>query len=217
MILNDVITEVRRLVQDEESDTALRRYSDAFILSMANQTLKRMAVVRPDLFSYIGDITCTQDAVLQSAPSGSIRIMDVFRIKNGAAVRETNKASLDQMSPGWVTETAAACSCWMRHPKNPNKFFIYPPAPAGQILVGEYAQSPEDYDGTTEVELIPDAFFPAVVDGTIWLIESVDNEHVSSGRAKMFQEMFLQQLGVSMAAKSITDKSESAPMDKEGA
>lgn len=217
MTPDDIITEVRRLVQDTEVTASLRRYSDAFLLSMVNMMLKRTALIRPDLFAYIGEIPCTTSEVLQAAPSDSIRIMDIFRVKNGSAVRETNKATLDQTSPGWTTETAGACVCWMRHTKNPNKFFIYPQSTAGQILIGEYAQTPENYAADDDIELIPEAYFPALVDGTVWLIESVDNEHVDSGRAKMFMDSYMQQLGVSAATAAITDKSDSAPNSKGGA
>ena len=58
MLLGDVITEVRRLSQDTSTDTALQRFSDAELLAFANNTLSRMAVLRPDLFSYIGEIPC---------------------------------------------------------------------------------------------------------------------------------------------------------------
>ena len=75
MILNDVITDVRRIIQDT---TTTYRYSDTVLLAFANQALKRIAVLRPDLFANVSTITCTQNAVIQSAPADSIRIMEVF-------------------------------------------------------------------------------------------------------------------------------------------
>ena len=93
MILNDVITEVRRILQDIN---APQRYSDAVLLGFANQALKRIAVLRPDLFAYIGEIPTTAGQVLQSAPSDSIRIMEIFQVKDGSGVTETNREALDQ-------------------------------------------------------------------------------------------------------------------------
>ena len=69
MILNDVITEARRILQDTVSP---QRYSDTVMLGFANQALKRIAVLRPDLFAIIADIPTTQDAVVQSMPADSI-------------------------------------------------------------------------------------------------------------------------------------------------
>jgi hypothetical protein len=94
MTLGDIIAEARILLQDTRS--SLYRYSDADLLKFGNQTLKRMAVLRPDLFSYIGPITCTAGTVIQSAPADSLRIMEVFSISGGKAVRETNREILDQ-------------------------------------------------------------------------------------------------------------------------
>lgn len=215
MILLDVITEVRKMLQDTSNDSSLRRYSDETLLGFANQTLKRMALLRPDLFAYIGEITCTSGAVLQSAPSDSIRIMEIFRIKDGPGIRETNREILDQTYPNWVTEEPSACISWMRHVRNPNRFFIYPQAPSGQILIGEYCQTPPDYDSSTTVGLLPDAYFPVVVDGTIFLAESIDNEHVNSNRAQLFQQSFVQVLTTSFQSRSITDTEEAGLTKKE--
>jgi hypothetical protein len=80
----------------------------------------------------------------------------------------------------------------------------------GIVLVGEYAQTPPDYALNDTIDLLPDAFFTAVVDGTVYLAESVDDEHVNSGRAKLFQDSFLATLGASLQARSVTDTEEGA-------
>lgn len=212
MKLSSVITEVRRIVQDVN---APQRYSDTMLLGFANQTLKRMAVLRPDLFAYIGEIPTTAGQVLQSAPSDSLRIMEIFQVKNGNGVIEVNRESLDQTYPQWMNEAAGPCVNWMRHTRNNNKFFIYPKAPAGQVLIAEYAQTPKSYTADEDVELLPEAFFPIVVDGTVFLTESVDNEHVNSNRAQLFQQTFTQALGVNAQSRSITDTEEAGlPKDQ---
>jgi hypothetical protein len=206
MTLNEVIIEARRLIQDINSP---QRYSDTVMLGFANQTLKRMAVLRPDLFAYIGEIPCTAGQVLQSPPIDSLRIIEIFQVKDGNGITEVDRTTLDQTYPGWMNDPAAATVNWMRHVRNPNKFFIYPKAPASQILIGEYSQTPPNYIGTQTVALLPDAFFPVVVDGTVFLAESVDNEHVNSNRAQLFQQSFTQALGVSAQARTLTDTEES--------
>lgn len=213
MILSDVITEARKLLQDTNADVSLQRFSDATLLGFANQTLKRIALIRPDLFAYVGEISCTAGEVVQSAPSDSIRLMEIFRVKNGSAVRETNRQTIDQTYPGWVDATAGATVNWMRHPRNPNKFFIYPKAPAAHVLIGEYAKAPPDYASGDTVALLPDAYFTTVIDGTVFLAESIDNEHITSGRAKMFFDNFAASLEANYKTRLFTDL-ESAGMDK---
>lgn len=211
MILNDVVTEVRRIVQDTNTP---QRYSDAVLVGFANQALKRIAVLRPDLFAFIGDITTTAGAVIQSMPSDSIRLIDIYNVKGGSGITETNRESLNQAYPSWMNDTAGPAVNFMRHVRNANKFFIYPKAPADQILVGEYAQTPPTYDGSTTVALLPDAYFPVVVDATVFITESVDNEHVNSKRAQIFQQSFTQSLGVAAQSREVTD-TERGGLDEE--
>lgn len=202
MTPNEVITEVRRLIQDTK---VTFRYSDTVLLGFVNQTLKKMAVLRPDLFAVIADFTTVANTVLQSCPTDSVRLMQIFQIKNGDAVTEVSKETLDQMYPNWVNEVAGIPVNFMRHVRNPNKFFVYPRPSSGVILVGEYAQSPATYAINDIVALLPDAYLTSVVEGTVYLAESVDNEHVNSGRAKLFQDAFVQGLGVGLQSRVITD------------
>jgi len=43
----------------------------------------------------------------------------------------------------------------------------------------------------------------------VFIAESVDNEHVNSNRAQLFQQSFTQALGVSAQSRPITDTEES--------
>lgn len=201
----DIITEARTLIQDSRTPY---RYSDTVMLNFVNQTLKRMSILRPDLFSIIGDIPTTANTVIQSCPADSLRLVEIFQIKNGDAVTEVNREVLDQMSPGWVNEAAGTPLNFMRHVRNPNKFFLYPRPTAGVILVGEYAQVPPNYILNQTIAALPDAYLPVAADGVVFLAESVDNEHVNSGRAKLFQDSFNQTLAAGLQTRTITDTEE---------
>ena len=207
MTPGDIITEVRSLIQDTRSP---QRYSDTFLLGFVNQTLKRMVMVRPDLFALIDDIPTTANTVLQSLPADSMRLIEIFQIKDGNAVTEVNREVLDQMSPGWVSDAAGTPVNFMRHVRNANRFFLYPRPVSGIVLVGEYAQTPPDYSIGDTIALLPDAYFSALVDGTVYLAESVDDEHVNSGRAQLFQEAFFTSLGASLQSRSVTDTEKAA-------
>jgi len=202
MTPNEVITEVRRLIQDTKTPF---RYSDTVLLGFVNQTLKRMVMLRPDLFAVIADFPTTANTVLQSCPADSTRLIEIFQVKNSISVTEVNRATLDRTEPNWQNEDAGEPVNFMRHVRNPNRFFVYPRPTAGVVLVGEYAQTPPDYTIDQEITFPTDAYFPVVVDGAVFLAESIDNEHVSSGRAKLFQDSFVQGLGVSLQSRTITD------------
>lgn len=202
MNLSSVVTETRRMLQDINTPV---RYSDAVLLGFANQALKRMAIIRPDLFALIGEIPTTANTIIQSAPADSIRIIEILYVKDGDGVTEVNRNTLDETYPAWMNDVSAKCINWMRHVRNPNRFFVYPKAITGQILIGEYAQAPKEYTANETVALLSDAYFPVVVDGTVYLAESIDNEHVNSNRALLFQQSFTQALGAGMQARALTD------------
>lgn len=201
----EVIVEARRLLSDT---LAPQRYSDTVLLGFVNQTLKRMAILRPDLFATIGNINTTANTVLQSMPSDSIRLMEIFQVVNGNAVTEVSRDTFDQTYPNWVSETPGTPVNFMRHVRNPNKFFVYPRPISGITLVGEYAQAPTNYAVDDTIQLLPDAYFPTIVDGTVFLAESIDDESVSSGRAKLYQDSFTQSLGVALQSRTVTDSEE---------
>ena len=121
MTPNEIITEARRLVSDTRVPY---RNSDTVMLGWVNQTLKRTAVLRPDLFGVIGDIATTPNVVLQSTPADSLRLIQIFQVKNGDAVTEVDRETFDQTYPGWVNEAAGTPVNFMRHVRNPNKFFV---------------------------------------------------------------------------------------------
>lgn len=198
----EIITAARSIIQDT---LVPYRYSDADMLGYVNQSLKRMAVLRPDLFAEMGTFTTTPNTVMQELPAGAIRLLDIFYVDGGDAITEIDRESMSRSYPGWVTEAAAQPVNFMRHVKNGQRYFLYPRPVEGVVLVGEYAKSPPDYGMDEDISQPPDAFAPVLVDGVVYLAESVDAEHVNSGRAKLFLESFTQSLTVSLQARTVTD------------
>ena len=55
------------------------------------------------------------------------------------------------------------------------------------------------------IALIPEAYFPVLIDGVVFLAESVDDEHVNSQRAALFQKNYTEALGASVSNRVVTD------------
>lgn len=198
----EIIVEVRRILQDVDAPT---RYSDADLLGYVNQTLKRMAVLRPDLFGEIVDIPTTVNNAVQTLPSDALRLIDIFQVKGGNAITEVDRETMSRNYPNWMNETAGAPINFMRHVKNAERFFLYPPPAAGVVLVGEYAKTPTDYGLADTITMPSDAFLPVIVDGTVFLAESIDDEHINSKRAEVFLQLFTSQLTTSLQGRAVTD------------
>jgi len=198
----EVLEEVRELVQD--TTTAYLRYSDAFLLRKLNQAMKRFAIIRPDLFAAYSPLVCAGGS-MQVAPADSIRLMDVIDASDGSAVKEVSPDAVDLMLPQWANGEPGTAKNWVRYGQDPNRFYLYPPAVPGDTLTILYARTPVKLNATGDVVPVDDVYFPVVIDCTTWLVESIDAESVTSGRAKTFKDSFIEMISASLQARALTD------------
>jgi len=198
----DIISEVRKLVNDSRVPV---RYTDVDLLGFVNQTLRRMVMYRPDLFIVVQDIPTVAGSSIQTVPAGGVRLVEIYNVKGGNILTEVNKDSLDQTLPSWRSSPSGQPVNYMRHVRSPNMFFLYPPPESGVVLVGEYVATPAMY-GMDDVIAAPvAAYMPLIIDGTVFLTQSIDDEHINSGRAKLFSDMFTQGMQSDMQMQQLTD------------
>lgn len=214
MTPQEVITQARVLIND---DNALmpERYSDTEMLGFVNQAIKRACVVRPDLFIVSEDITPTAEQVEQELPANVTRIMEVHRVVGGGAIGEVDKETMDRSAPNWTTESSGTPVNWMRHPRNPRRYFLYPAPSTGTEISVEYIEVPSDY-GLSDTMILPDSYRSAIIDCVVYLAEVVDNESVESERAKAFYTSFLQSLGADMTQREVVDNENGKPDQRRG-
>jgi hypothetical protein len=196
----DIVLEARELLLDEQVPY---RYSDDYIVRKVNQVLRRMVIVRPDIFTHTDTMT-TVAGSLQTAPANSVRLMDVVRNGDQHSPKEISQDVLDLMFPNWNATVGTVTKNWMRFPRDPNRFYIYPPSAGGEQLTIAYARSTPTY-AIGDTVAIQDAYLPVVLDGVCWLMESLDAEHVESGRAKMFQDAYNAALSAGIVSRRVSD------------
>ena len=194
-------------------ETVPFRYSDDFLVRKVNQVLRRMVIVRPDLFTAVETITTVAGA-LQSCPADSVRLMDVALNGDSRVPKEVNQDVLDMMFPKWNDGAEGPTENWMRFPRDPNRFYVYPPSAGGETLTIAFAKSTPTYVMNDTIQL-QDAYFPAVVDGASWLVEMIDAEHAESGRAKVFKDAYDGALAAGLAVRKLTDDEDAAAPKRE--
>lgn len=205
MTPNDIIVDARRLAQDSGLLRTPDTYAGNALLGFVNQILKQTALLRPDLFTLLGDILPTPNVVEQVLPSDSARLVNIFAIKNGAAITEVSREVMDQTYPQWRQDPPGTPVNFMRHVRNPNRYFLYPRPVEGTVLTGEYVQSPRTYGLTETIALLPDAFQPVMVAGVVMLIAGVEDNTQNSARFTQYQEMYAQTLGANFQSRAATD------------
>lgn len=199
--LSSIVASVRDTIQDE--DATSYRVPDAKMVRFANDFVRDLALLRPDLFSTIGEITCVANTCLQTAPSAAFVLMDIFQVKNGRAVYECRRTELEAFNKNWQNDAAGEARHWIRHDKDPLRFFLYPKAPVGQILIGQWAALPAAMTSVNdEIPLqVKEIYYPAMHHYMVFRAEAKDDEHVLSNRARLFYEAFVSLVGMGKATK----------------
>lgn len=201
----DVITLVRPLIQDTDPVTENLRYTDELLLSFVNQTLRRMVVLRPDLFVVTEHFHLDPDTPYQHCPADALRLVELHRVAEQAVLVEVDRLTLDRTHPRWQIEPVGVPRNYMRHLHSPTSFFVSPIPDEAYLVVGEYVRTPPRYRMKESITHPPQAYMAAIVDGTVYLAESIDNEHASSGRAQMYENAFLQFLGAGIQSAPLVD------------
>jgi len=196
----DVIASVRVLTND--NDPVDYRYEDVTILDCVNRALRRMATLRPDLFVTTSELTCVA-GVEQEVPNYG-RVVQVFGVKDAGAVVETIREHMDAYFPSWRAAAAGTAVNWMRHSRNPSKFFVYPPASSGQVLDVEYSTVDAVYDTNTHIPLAAE-YLPSLVDITAAEVEWADDEYVLTPRAEGFYNRAVQALAAQAQTRQNMD------------
>jgi hypothetical protein len=204
MTPNTIISEVREVIKD--ADATAYRSTDANLLTAVNRAMRRISLLRPDLFTTIGTITLVS-GFTQTVPNYG-RIVEVFGISAGNAVVEVNRETLDMLTPTWrVAAPVAPTSIvnWMRHSRNPSKFFVYPPSNGTGTLDAEYTVPPAGY-AFADTLPISEIYQPAVVDMTAAEVEWADDENVLTQRADAFYKRAASMLTAAIQTQPLTDK-----------
>jgi hypothetical protein len=190
--LSSAIAIARGVLNDTTPDY---RYSDADLLEYGNGCLRSLPNIKPSLLYTEGELECEADQALQSVSFDDAHsLVNVLRIKNGAALTPFDKAALDAFMPGWMAATSAAAQQWAPNADDPVRFYLNPPAPTGQVLIVLYVRIPGPFTASEDTGL-PETITEAVADYMVGMAESRNDESVVSARATQFINQFAARLG----------------------
>lgn len=194
--IRDAINIARPIIGDAIAPSY--RYSDERLTQYGNDALDMIALAKPHLFSEIGEVECVAGLAVQKFPASSSNgLLDILYVKDGNVVTHMDAKSMNRHTPGWMTMTAAAAKHWDKFGEDPNRFLVYPPAPAGQVLVCLYSAVPKEY-GIDEDINIPPSYIPIIANYIIAMAESANDPSINSGRAAQFMQTFSGQIGLTM-------------------
>ena len=167
MKVSDVITRVRSIVND--ADATGYRWTDQELIDAINDAQGLVAVYRPDCFA-VDQVISLVAGSRQSIPAGGYRLMDVVRnvasdgVTPGRAIRPTDRDTLDAYDPYWHTNAKKSeIKNSVYDERNPNFFWVNPPAAAGAKVEILYAKRPTTLTQLTDDLAISDAYFEGLI------------------------------------------------------
>lgn len=189
----EIINDARFALTDTDPDSP--RQSNEELLVYVNDALKECATLAPQLFYTTGDMECVAGQTEQGISFADAQALaDIVRVKGGRAVPLGDMKAMSAFNPGWGQDAAGEAVNWFRHEGDPLRFYIYPPAPVGQVLEAKYVRNPLEFALNDTITDLPSAMLPILVNYVIYRAESKDDEHVLSARASAAYQAFLNML-----------------------
>lgn len=196
----DVVTDARVLLNDTRSSSY--RYSDDQMLGFFNDAMRRLFMLRPDAFQVTIGHNPTPNNTQQTVPQDQVflGINYITLVDAGPeahrAVREVSWDDFTNAQIRWVGGPAGIPNKYIKDRHNPRNYFLNPRPINGLFISLFVGMSPSPATSLNAEYTRPVRWFvPALVDCVVFLASSIDDEHVSSGRAKLFYDSFVNQLG----------------------
>ena len=189
-----IIDKAQTLLQD----TTEVRWSETELLGWLNDGQREIAIMRPDLFSVIANVTCVA-GTKQSIPANGTALLRVIRNMGvggstpGRAIRQVPMDLLDANVPDWHTKASATEILHVAtDPNMPKIFYTYPPATVSTQLEVLYGASPSDVAAKGNVIGVDDVFATPLIDYLCYRAYSKDQDMTgNSERANSHHQAFV--------------------------
>lgn len=135
-----IIKQAHELLQDPEGT----RWKATELVAHLNDGQRALVELRPEMFA-VTAATALVAGPRQTTPAACAGLMEIPRNTNGAAIRPVERAQLDAIEPSWYTNTGVtAIKHTMVDAREPDVYYVYPPAAVGASVDLVYAAWPAD-------------------------------------------------------------------------
>ncbi len=190
-------------------DTTEVRWTETELLGWLNDGQREIAIMRPDLFSVLANVTCVA-GTKQSIPANGTALLRVIRNMGvggatpGRAIRQVPMDLLDANVPDWHTKASATEILHVAtDPKMPKVFYTYPPATVSTQLEVLYGASPTDVAAKGNAIGVDDVFATPLIDYLCFRAYSKDQDLTgNTERATSHLQKFTSTVNAKTAADS---------------
>jgi hypothetical protein len=204
-------------VQENLSDVDGTHWPATELLGYLNDCQREIAVARPDKF-----IAVTAHALVvgarQALPATCMDLIEIPRNTAGAVVRLVDKSLHDAVNGSWPTSTGSTTIKEVMYDlRDPNSFWVYPPAALGASVDVIHSTLPADvslsgvgaaYTTVSGNVTVPDIFKTALLHGVLFKAFAKDadagNPALSAAHKGLYDAAVSAELAPKMAVKPTT-------------
>ena len=215
MLGSDIVTRARLVLQD-----AATRWADSELALWITDGCTFIAINRPDACIVSGTMALAAGAKQSIAgltPPG-MRLIDVVsEVATGKGVKLVDRQTLDTHRPGWHAATAGATQNYVYDSREPQTFYVYPPATGSSPTLSIiYQRAPVVITSGTlgsQVLSVGDLYLPALLDYVLFRCYSKDADDTKNAELAM---MYLTACANGLGIKDAKDLAFSPDMNSPG-
>jgi hypothetical protein len=190
--VSSLMSRVGTLLQDAGNI----RWNSTELLDWLNDGQREVVMLRPEAGA-ANEPKALVAGTKQSIPDVGIQFLDAIRNTNGRAVRIVSREILDAQRPDWHSDTpSTTIQHFTYDPRDPKRFYVYPPAASGASLDIVYSRTPTalTLNGTIAID---DIYANTLVDYALYRAYSKDAEYAGNAqKAVAYYTAFANGLGV---------------------
>lgn len=135
-----IIKQAHELLQDPDGI----RWPATELVAHLNDGQRALVELRPEMFA-VTVATALVAGPKQTTPAACAELLEIPRNTSGPAIRPVERAQLDAIEPDWYSLTGVTViKHTMVDAREPNVFYVYPPAAVGANVSLVYAAWPAD-------------------------------------------------------------------------
>lgn len=159
-----IIKQAHELLQDPEGT----RWKATELVAHLNDGQRALVELRPEMFA-VTVATALIAGPKQTVPAACAELLEIPRNTSGNAIRPVDRAQLDAIEPNWYVKNGVmAIKHTMVDAREPNVYYVYPPASVGASVDLVYAAWPAEVPA-------PSGVTAATVTGNIGVDDSFKN------------------------------------------
>lgn len=188
----DVLARVALILNDVD----FVRWTKPELFGWINDAAGEIVIRRPPAGAKTAAITLAE-GVIQSLPAGSHLLIDVVRnLPNGRRITVAERHRLEESAPNWYgMNPARSIRHYSYEDRNPQQFYVYPPAVAGSMVEAVIAAIPPKItDESASLELGAEYIGP-IVSYVVYRALLKDSEYSNGQVAIAHFQAFSEALG----------------------